>query len=812
MILKNFTDICERRNQKKINIAMKHIIVFIIFILSLVPGTKMYSNTEPASRLLTDRWTANWISCPNVSLNDYGIYHFRKKILLDDNASPFIINISADNRYRLFVNGQPVCWGPARGDVSHWYYETVDIAPFLKKGENSLAVIVWNFGPYIPGAQTTLRTALIVQGNTVREEVANTNNSWKVFRDAAYSPSVEYLQDVGCGDIINAALYPWGWEKVDFEDSNWQNAIQLGTGQPYGTGTGYDWVLYPRNIPMMEETLQRMPVIRRSDGIAMPTSSFLKGKSPLLIPANKKVIFLIDQTSLTTAYPELIVSGGKGSLVRLTYSEALFKNGSKGNRNEVEGRSIIGNVDKFYPDGGNNRLFRPLWFRTYRYIQLDIETKDEPIVINDLYGIYVGYPFKENAGFESDNASLKNIWNAGWRTARLCAHETYYDCPYYEQLQYAGDTRIQALISLYVDGDDRLMQKAIQMFDWSRSYEGITMSRYPCHVPQYIPPFSLYWINMVHDYWMHREDSSFVKKCIPGIKTVLEWFAQKIDNKTGMLGPIPHWNFVDWPRQWPWDNDKPAGGVPPGGITGGSTILSLQFAYTLKDAIALLEEFGEEGLAKRYKLLYDSLCKSVWNLCWDSNRQLLSDDINRTSYSQHANIMGILSDAVPVEMQKDLFNRINNDTSLIQATFYYRFYLSRAMLKTGQSDQYISMLKPWYKMLDIGLTTFAENPEPTRSDCHAWSASPLYDLLATVGGITPASPGFKTVNIEPNFGPLKYIKCKVPHPKGMIEVSLKRSGANHLKGEIILPNSIAGSFKWNGKKVDLKGGKQIIDL
>lgn len=149
----------------------------------------------------------------------------------------------------------------------------------------------------------------------------------------------------------------------------------------------------------------------------------------------------------------------------------MFKDGEKANRNEIDGRDVIGFVDKFYPDGGSNRLFRPLWFRTYRYIKLDIETKDEPLVLHDLYGMYTGYPFKENASFDCDLDFMKQIWETGWRTARLCAHETYFDCPYYEQLQYVGDTRIQALISLYVDGDDRLMRKAIKMYDYSRSYE-----------------------------------------------------------------------------------------------------------------------------------------------------------------------------------------------------------------------------------------------------------------------------------------------------------------------------------------------------
>ena len=790
---------------------MKYFILLLILLCCsvFVKGQNQYS-AEPSPVLLKERWEAEWITCPESSLYDYGVYHFRKTLTLDSQLDSFIINISADNRYRLFVNGKPVCWGPARGDIYHWYFDTVDIASLLRPGKNVLAVLVWNFGSYTPGAQMTLKTGLIVQGNSSLEVQANTDKSWKVYHDPAYSPSIEYLQDVGCSDILNASLYPWGWENLDYNDTDWIEVRTIGRGQPYGIGSGYDWILCKRDIPFMEESLLRMNRIRRAEGIDLP-SDFLKGKAELKVPANQKISLLIDQDFLTTAYPELIVSGGKNSLVKFTYSEAMFKDGEKANRNEIEGRDVIGFVDKFYPDGGSNRLFRPLWFRTYRYIKLDIETKDEPLVLHDLYGMYTGYPFKENASFDCDLDFMKQIWETGWRTARLCAHETYFDCPYYEQLQYVGDTRIQALISLYVDGDDRLMRKAIKMYDYSRSYEGITTSRYPSRVPQYIPPFSLYWINMVHDYWMYRDDPAFVRNCISGVKTILEWFADKVDKETGMLGAIPHWNFVDWPTQWPWSKDKPTGGVPPGGMTGGSSILTLQLAYTLKDAVELLDHFGEKDLAAQYDSLRISLCENTWKHCWVEKKQLLCDDILKTSYSQHANIMGILSDAIPVKLQQDLLTRLDTTSSLIQATFYYRFYLFRALKKVGLADQYVSMLKPWQDMLGMGLTTFAENPEPSRSDCHAWSASPVLDFLATICGVEPAEAGFRSVKIEPHLGCLNRVEGKIPHPLGNISIILERENKG-INGKIVLPEGLSGRFIWNKQTLVLHSGQNLIDL
>ncbi|HLN73610.1 MAG TPA: hypothetical protein VK205_09965, partial [Prolixibacteraceae bacterium] len=88
----------------------------------LVPSEKI--NPE----LLVNHWKAQWITHPSESLLDYGVFHFRKSFDLNAVPSEFIIHISADNRYRLFVNGQAVCFGPQRGDLAHWYYESIDIA------------------------------------------------------------------------------------------------------------------------------------------------------------------------------------------------------------------------------------------------------------------------------------------------------------------------------------------------------------------------------------------------------------------------------------------------------------------------------------------------------------------------------------------------------------------------------------------------------------------------------------------------------------------------------------------------------------
>src|ERR1035438_5855593 len=135
-------------------------------------------------------WTANWISVPGAPPTGYGVYHFRRSFDLPNRPQHFIVHVSGDNRYQLFVNGVRVVWGPARGDLFHWRYETLDIAEWLREGKNVLAAVVWNFGDLAPEAQIYLQTGFLLQGGSDVERFVETGPSWVSERDEAYSPVV----------------------------------------------------------------------------------------------------------------------------------------------------------------------------------------------------------------------------------------------------------------------------------------------------------------------------------------------------------------------------------------------------------------------------------------------------------------------------------------------------------------------------------------------------------------------------------------------------------------------------------------------
>jgi len=787
----------------------------ILLVLFLV-SSRLFAQqvTEINPELLCKPWTAKWISYPDNSNTEYGVYLFRKEISINTKPYKFIIHVSADNRYKLYINGVYVCNGPARSHLFKWNFESIDISSYLHQGINIISSVVWNFAEHRPLAQISGQTGFIVQGNSKGESIANTDTSWVVVKDTAYKPlpvNINQYYVAGAGEEFNCKKHTWHWMEKDFNTSGWKHAREVETAKPVGCmgewGGPSLHLLSQRKIPLMEEKKQQFFGVRRSD-IANIPEGFLKGETPITISANSKVKILIDQNELTTAYPVLNFSKGRRSTIKLTYAESLFdSNGNKGNRNEIENKQITGNSDIIICDDGNNHIFQTLWWRTFRYVELEIETKDEPLVLNDFFNIYSAYPFEENASFICDNPQLKDIWNVGWRTQRLCANETFFDCPYYEQLQYIGDAKIQALVSTYFSGDSRLTKNAISALRESQLPAGIMQSRFPSSQPQIIPTFSLVWVTMVYDYWMLNDDSVFVKSMIPGMQETLNWFRNRLDSN-GMLGPVEWWNFVDWVYSKGWDN-----GNPPAAHTGNSAILSLQFVYTLEKASDVFEAYKMNDIAFEYRNLARTIKKAVFEKCYDSKKGLIADSPEKNTFSQHANVLAILTNTFPETADKAvLINTLLNDKDLAQCTLYFKFYLFEAFEKAGQADQFIAALTPWKEMTDNGLSTFAETPDPARSDCHAWSASPVYYFLSLISGIKPASPGFKSVRIEPNLGNLKNIDATMPHKLGLIHVKLQKDMENHISGEITLPIQLHGIFIWNGVQIQLSEGKNDIDI
>jgi hypothetical protein len=767
-------------------------------------------------------WHASWIAHPTAPLREPGVYHFRKIFHLDAKPDRFIVLVSADNRFQLYVNGQRVGEGPARGDLAHWRYETLDLAPFLRAGDNLIAATVWQFGFRAPLAQISERLGFLVEGDTKAESIVNTDSTWQVEEVKGHTvhqpvpPGLWMYYIAGPGEQIDFNGYNTEWNTLGSTAGNWVAAgpamresiyPQGSIPKPSSTGDGLNWQLCPDLLPQMEYKEVAQPRVARTDLSA--ARSF--PESPVMIPPNTQAEVLLDQGEVVSAYPQLIVSGGKGARIELVYSEALYDKDQKRNQRDAVGDLVaLGLTDVVLPDGGPARSFMPLWWRTWRFLDLKIQTAAEPLRLDSAHTFFTGFPFVDHGSFQSNDPELARIREICWRTARLDAHETYMDTAYWEQLQYTGDTRVQALISYVVAGDDRLARQALKATNDSLIPEGLTQSRYPSSLMQIIPPFSLIYVNMLHDYWLYRSDPPFVASLLPGTRSVLAWFLRQ-QRADGFLGPIPYWNFEDWTCE----GDK----FPPKDKDGRSANTTLQLIGALRDAAEMEEAVGDPSLAATYRKRAQLASDSVYRECWNANLGLLADTTEKNHYSQQANAFAVIYDVIPAKDQPGVVRRLldlealpdGSAQKLTQASYYFQFYISRALDHAGLGDIYLDTLKPWRQMLAKGFTTTTETPDPTRSDTHAWSGHPAYDFNTIVAGVHPGAPGFATVRIRPALGRLDWVAATTPHPAGLIRTSYKHRG-DTVEATIELPGKLTGVLVWKGKEYSLHPGEQKFEL
>jgi hypothetical protein len=533
--------------------------------------------------------------------------------------------------------------------------------------------------------------------------------------------------------------------------------------------------------------------------------SLVSGKSEITIPANSEQFVLWDLDNYFCAYPICEVSGGAGARICWSWAEALYLPNSeaKGNRDEFVGKVFHGLTDTFLPEGGAHQKFTTLWWRAGRWCLISIKTGAEPLTIHRLALDESRYPYTAESSFDSGDQELDGVQNLAVRGLQMCAHETYMDCPFYEQLMYDGDTRLELLTTYTLTRDDRLAKRALELFDFSRRNWGFVNERYPSYIPQHSTTFSMIWALMLSDYaWWHN-DPEFVKARAIGLRSMLEHFEPYL-NQDGLLEDLPGWSFMDWVPQW-------QDGIAPDGAHGVSALNNLLYIYALQRSAMVEASLGEPLLEKRLRDQAARTAAAVRAKFWDESRGLIADNLAHDQFSEHAQCLALLTDTLSGKPAQRCFNQLLSAPDLKRTTIYFSFYLMETWQKFGRGDLILERMQFWKDLVNQGLKTPVEQPGNTRSDCHAWGSHPLFHLHASIAGIRPASAGFRTVRIAPQPGNLPRINCTTPHPDGFIAMDVAFNG-NACRGRVELPPKITGTFVWHGQELPLKSGTNAISL
>lgn len=743
----------------------------------------------------SDRWKAQ----AKTGTAPSWFFKFRNDFASD--GSPLLIDVTADERFVLCLDGRVIARGPQRGTVSHWCYQSYEIKG-LAPGAHRLEAVCWQLGANAPIAQLSYRGGFLLKAEgTYDAKLTTGKGDWRV------APLVNTMMtDRGTSDAFGVGnqcrVKGTGCVREEPVADAWQRAtvVKAGVDGTHWWERQPGWMLFPADRPdQLYEVKTPGRVVNADINLA----------EPFVVSANTERDLIWDLGNYYCAYPELETSGGKGASVVWSWTESLRdEKGEKGNRDQWEGKRFSQALaDTFVSDGRPDACFTVPWWRCGRWCRIQLKTGDEPLTIRKIAIGETRYPLSVDSAFECDDPSVEAIVRISCRTMQCCMHEMLFDCPFYEQQMYPGDTRIQLQVLNALTSDPRMARFATSVYDWGRRDNGFVPMNFPSRGLQESCTYTMCWIMMFRDHLMFRDDLCFLRERMPGVRHALMGLMSH-ENADGLLENLPGWSFMDWVRG---DQEFDTGIAPCGAPGQGvSALNNLQYLLALQSAAAVDAAIGESDFSAIWRKHADQLARTIFATFWDDKRGLIADTVARDRFSEHAQALGILSGVLDECRRDSALRAFASGKGLAKVSSYFAYYLFEALSQCGRGDLVLERFRYWNDFVSLGgKTAFETQHVDSRSDCHAWSACPIYFLQTAIAGVRPLAPCYGRVRVAPQPGKLRWIRSTTPTPKGKVVIDLKfRDGS--ACGSIALPPGLEGEFVWRGTKRVLKSGANKI--
>ena len=677
----------------------------------------------------------------------------RKVFQFTKSTDPVLIDITADDYYKLYINGRFVGQGPASGYYFHYHYNRYDITDYLQAGENVVAVHVyyqglinrvWNSGDY--------RQGMIAQLHSAGETLLATDASWKYQNSQAYVSGGTVGYQTQFLENIDSRLLIANWRELGFDDTEWQCVSESIVD---------DHKLY----------LQPTPPVA--------VYNIQPAQTKQLAPGH----YLVDFGHEITGQFTMEAQGNAGDIIEIRCGEELTETEE---RVRYKMRSNCDYQEFWTLSGQAVDVLEFYDYKAFRYVEV-IGSPEISINTATFAATVRHYPLDQTVcTLDTSNKTVKSVWDICKAGVQYGSQEGFLDCPGREKGQYLGDATVTGHSHMYVAGDLRLYKKAIMDFALSTFICPGLMAVAPGSYMQEIADYSMQWPMQIMLYYQQSGDLEFVKEMYPLVEGLYAYF-QRYERSDGLLeNVVEKWNLVDWPGNLRDGYDFDLSLVVGPGCHNVVNAFYLGMVQSLNEMRDLLHLQYEDSLP--------SLRKAFNQTFYNEQTQLFVDAQGSSHSSLHANVMPLLFDLAPMEAVDPIVELIREKR--LCCGVYFAYFLLKALARVGQTELLFALIdntdeSSWANMVEEGATTcmeaWSKDHKWNTSLCHAWASAPIPVLIEDIIGLKPALPGWKAIRFRPQIpAAMGDFELNISVPSGEIQVR-RQDGNVEIKGPAGIP-------------------------
>jgi len=799
------------------------------------------------------RWRAQWIwwEMPPITIERSGSAQlsatarprfacFRRTFRLHRVPERVPARLTSDSRHILWVNGIEAARGPVRGNPRRLHYDIVDLAPYLRTGDNLVAVLVAHYvraTPWwmpIPPTYSLGAGALAFEARLAEDDWVVSDSTWRAFSPPGWSPSASQGLHAAPIEMCDASKLAPGWLDPDFDDGDWNEAVGLtgshigATGDPHPPTHPFGPLL-PRPIPQLGGAVKQPRVAVSAQVPAGPVcedpvaqieadegSRMIEHESrdwPILLePASGVHLLTIDFGETVCGTVILEAEAPAGTCMDVSVAEGLTPDGRLDRLDQYSGFR--------YRARGFSDRFETFDSLGFRYARLAVRPGAGPVTLRRFEVAERLFPRPSGPFFSCSDPLLERIWAIGRRTVDLCSHDAYIDCPSREQRAWTGDSVVHLMVDLATNPDWSLARRHVELTASMRPDGMLPMAvggDMEAADATFIPDWPLHWIRALHHLYRYTGDRELIARMLVAAEGVLRWFVP-FQGPDGLLTNVTGWILIDWSAV---------------SVAGTSGVLNALWARALLDFAEMAEWLGDRSRSEWARTNWARV-RDGFQAFWEPERGLyvdhILDDVHRLPVSQHTNAAAICAGLVPEQRTGALFDKITDPARLVRASWllpgrtsppedgnmyagafslvtgpdppwwdvesqivaaqpFFRYVVHDAAALAGRAGRVATLCRDWEELIDRSPATWSETWFGG-SRCHGWSSTPTRDLIVYTLGIVPAEPGCRRIRIAPDLGDLEWAHAAVPTPYGPVTVRADRQSI-HI--ETPVPVDVVGS-------------------